>query len=120
MLSKTLNILKNNPILILSYFAYIVIVLIVTSGALPNYFTEDPVKILISTIIFTAFILLLCVVGFLFTTGYGSMVSEAVKTGKTSLSSLFPGIKKYFVRILVATLLMFVAYMAVSIIFSLI
>jgi len=55
-----------------------------------------------------------------FISGFGLMIKEAVITGKTSINSFLPGFKKYFVRILLMSLLLFAFAIGFSIVISII
>jgi hypothetical protein len=56
----------------------------------------------------------------LFFSGYGNMITEAIKQEKTSVSSFLPGIQKYFVRVLLSFLLLTAFAIGASIVLSII
>ena len=57
---------------------------------------------------------------FLFFIGYSYMISEIIKKGKTKAKDIFIGIKKFFVRMLLASLLMAAVFFVVGIIIQII
>ncbi|MGI6776973.1 MAG: hypothetical protein ACOX7R_02775 [Acetivibrionales bacterium] len=121
MLKKTLHVLKDNPVLIVLYIAYIAAAMLITELAFPMYpVGENPLDILLMFCKIGLGYLLLCAVGLLFFAGYGHMLSEAVVHGKSSLHGFLPGIKKFFVRVLVAALLQMAFYIGVTIAISII
>lgn len=121
MLAKTFNILRNNPLLIIFYIVYLAVTLAMTISLFPNnYVLEDPLS---AVYVFGQVIvvsILLGIISLLFFSGYGHMLSEAVVNGNTSAHSFLPGIKKYFVRVLVTALLLIVFYIGFSIAVSII
>lgn len=63
---------------------------------------------------------LIGILGIIFLSGFYYMISEALITGRTSKLSFLPGIKKYFVRTLLSTLLLYSFSIALSILLSII
>lgn len=121
MIKKSLTILKNNPVLILLYTAFLVVSLVIILLLYPKdmgmYLNMDSFNLysyLVMMVKMLYAIFLLYVLGFVFIVGYGSMLAEAVITGKTYVASFFSGLKKFFVRMLLAVLL----YLAMAIGFS--
>lgn len=128
MLTKAINLLKKNPVILLYYAAYLVLTYLIIFLLYPTdfvSFTElgysfDPREYLIMMAKMLIAIGLLSVLSLLFMSGYGYMVAEATVTGKTSSSSFGRGIKLFFVRTLLAMLLTFAIYMGFSILISMI
>lgn len=129
MLKKSINLLKNNSILILLYFAYIVISFLILYVLYPKDMSQfnslnpsgfDFAAYIVMMIKMLIASLLSGVLGLLFLSGFGSMLSEAIKKGKTSISSFLPGIQRYFVRILLAMLLLLAFSIGFSIVISII
>lgn len=134
MLKKTLQTLRKNPIII---GLYCFLLLVGVGGFIlvfpyynklvdfadkvnknSDYYntltSQNMAEITLSSLIvllFTLFILAFTVVYF---SGFGNVLSQAVCDGKTSLKAFFQGIKKYFVKILLASLL----FIAISFGFS--
>lgn len=129
MLKKTLQILKENPVIILFYAAYIIIVFGILyllyphdlSGLTNTDMTSfDFMAILIVMVKMLTACILLAAIGVVFMSGYGGMLAEAVVTGKTSSSSFLPGIRKFFTRTLLSFLLLFGFSIGVSILVSIV
>ena len=129
MLKKSFQVLKNNPIIILFYGVYFVIMFLILFTLYPHDLSQFSTTNL-EQFNFTEYIImmikmltaagLISVLGIVFFSGFGYMISEAVRTGKTSKNSLLQGIKKFILRTLVAALLLFTMTMGVSIIMSII
>jgi hypothetical protein len=65
-------------------------------------------------------VVLICGLGLVFFSGFGNMITEAVINGTTSAGSFIPGIKKYFGRIFLSTLLLFAFYIGFTIVITII
>lgn len=124
MIKKSIHILKNNSSLILLFVAYQVIAFSIMFLLYPSNFNEfmnTSTNAFNFIAYFTAMAkmliaaLLVGILGILFLSGYGNMLSEAVITGKTVMKSFLTGIQKYFVRTLLSALLMYAISMVVSI-----
>ena len=129
MIGKTLQLLRKNVSVLLVYAIYMLAVALVLIVLYPkdmnSFVTSSPyyfdfagyigamLKILLASVI-------MFFVSILFFSGYGNMVTEALRQEKTSISSFLPGIKKYFVRVLLASLLMVALAIGVSIVISMI
>ena len=129
MLKKSLNILKSNPVMILLYALFMVVTFLIIFTLYPkdiNQFTNPDVTkfdfagylVMMGKMLIAA--LLMYALGLLFYSGFGNMITEAVINGKTSANSFLPGVKKYFVRVLLASLLLMAFSIAFSIISSII
>jgi hypothetical protein len=129
MLKKSLNILKSNPVIILFYTAFLVVTLLILFALYPKNFSQftNPD---VTTFDFAAYLsmmgkmficaLLMYVLGLLFYSGFGNMMTEAVMDGKTSANSFLPGIRNYFGRILLASLLLIAFSIGFSIVISIV
>ncbi|MEI6602979.1 MAG: hypothetical protein WCL54_05790 [Clostridia bacterium] len=116
MIKKAFEVIKNNPVLVVMYLVYNAFVLI---GML--VFLSDGIEQSKNLAVMLAqlgkmylYFAIVGVIGLLFVSGAGAMLAEAVVKGKTSISSFFPFVKKFFGRILLSALLM-IAY---AIVFS--
>lgn len=129
MVVKSLNLLKKNSVIILFYAAYMVVMYLIVFMLYPKDMTQfmnvDPnnfdfaAYFIMMTKLFIALILM-GVLGILFLSGFGSMISEAVVKGKTSANSFLPGLKKYFVRVLLSSLLLVAFSIGLTIVLSII
>jgi hypothetical protein len=125
MLKKSLTVLKNNPVLILLYAAFVVVSTMILFFLYPRdmgrYLNVESFNLysyMVMMVKMLYAIFLLSVLGFVFIVGYGSMVAEAVMMGRTSAKSFFTGLKKFFVRMLLAMLLYYAMAIGFSTIFS--
>jgi len=129
MFKKSINLLKKNPVIILLYAAYMVIMFLIIFILFPKDLSQfnnpDPATfnfvaygIIMMKMLLASFIMFL--LGLLFLAGYGNMISEAVIQGETSIASFLPGLQKFFVRILLAMLLLAAFAIGFSIVLSLI
>lgn len=125
MLKKSFLILKNNPVLILLYLGSMLLIYLIMYGLYPHDYNQmsqtyvtsfDFAEYMITMLKMMLAALLMSVVSLLFYSGFGFMMNEAVITGKTNISSMPTGIKKFTIRILLAYLL----YMAFAIGFSIV
>ncbi len=115
MTKKTLQLIKNNPVIIMSYVAYMVISLLFIFFLYPNNLGSDSYmrdgvldySLYLATMrnLLIA-LLLIFILSLLFLSGYCNMIKEAVLNGKTKLSHFVVGIKNYFPRVLLCMLLM--------------
>jgi hypothetical protein len=123
MLKKSIQLLKNNPVIILFYVLYLVVTLGLFAFLYPKSFGVETFStngmfdyslylIAIRNILVAIFLIFL--ISLFFISGYYNMLREAVFAGKTKVATFFDGIKIYFVRVLLSTLLMGV----VTIVFS--
>lgn len=124
MLRKTLQIIKNNPAIYLIYGASVILNLVILLLLYPtnmNAISEvsEPEFALVTylTILGKMLLasLLIFIISLFFTSGIGNAVREATFSGRTSFSAFFSGIKLYFVRVLLAMLLITAMVFAVSI-----
>lgn len=129
MVVKSLNLLKKNSVLILFYAAYMVVMYFIVfmlypkdmsqfSNANPNNFDFTAYFIVMTKLLIA--LLLMGVLGILFLSGFGNMNSEAVLKGKTSANSFLPGLKKFFVRVLLSSLLLAAFSIGLTIVLSII
>ena len=114
MLRKVLQLIKNNPVIILCHAAYLVINVLVLLFLYPKSFGVDTYMkegafdySLYMTAMRNMLILalLMFIFSLLFISGYNSIVREAVLSGKTKLIFFLDGIKNYFGRVLLSALL---------------
>ncbi len=123
MLKKTLQIIKNNPAIYLIYGASMVINVVILILLYPNNMNtitdvSEPEFALVSYLMILGKLflasLLIFIISLFFTSGIGNAVREATFSGRTSFSAFFPGIKIYFVRVLLAMLLITAMVFAAS------
>lgn len=125
MLKKSVEILKKNPVLVISYFTVTIALFLLAILFLPdiNKIFEiskeirqnqsDPsmvdsqkvIEMLIAVFKLALFGIFACIIGVLFMAGYGSMVSEAVNEGKPKIRDLFSGIKANIKKVILSFLL---------------
>lgn len=127
MIKKSIKTLTNHPVLILFYALYLISTYLILFLLFPhdmNRFKDvnnfDFMAYGIMMIKMLSATILLGVIGILFLCGYGNMMAEAVKGQGTSAASFFPGIAKFFVRVLLAILLLMAFTFVLSMIISLI
>lgn len=122
MLKRIFNVLKNNSSIVLLYLAYQVIAFLILILLYPNNVSEfvneysfDFIaffgvmsKMLLATVIIE-------ILGMLISSGWGNMLTEAIRMGKTTIKSFLPGVRIYFTRILLSTLLLNGVYILISI-----
>lgn len=119
MLSKAYKTLRENPVLILLHVAYMLVTAFVFYLFRPHQINQNDItELLINTFIMFLTSLVMGILGLIYFTGYSNMIAQAVTAGKTSIGSFFPGIKHFFGRLLLATLLMFSMFVGFSIILS--
>lgn len=119
MIGKALTLLKTNPVIILFYIIYTVITSVFLIVLIPGKIDQtDIVDLLLAAagIMLSAFFV--GIIGLVFLSGFGHMLAEAVTTGKTSLRSFFPGIKRFIIKLLLTFLLFLAIYVAYTIILS--
>lgn len=115
MFSESINLLKKNPVIVLfcaGFMALFLLVILIFYPSNLSQFTRTGAN----QIDFVAYCLtlfklmvasfLMFSLGILFISGFGNMIAEAIQYGKTSAASFIPGLKKYFVRIMLSGLLM--------------
>lgn len=127
MIKKSIQLLRNNPVMILLYAGYMLFTLLIVFFLYPtnmnqfsNPYTFDFGEyIMVMTKMMLAS-LLMGAGGLVFMSGYAGMLVEAMFTGKTSIASFVPCVKKYFVRILLAGLLLAAMAIGFSILLALI
>lgn len=117
MFSKTFDILKRNPIIIIFYLIYSAaafgLMLPIISG---GYNTNDLNEVVTFLLKMAVIYLFMAVFALIFFSGFGQMLAESAVTGTTSASSFIPGLKKYFVRVLLSALLLFAFYIGFCIV----
>lgn len=129
MFKKSINLLKKNPVIIMLYAAYMVVMFLIIFILYPKDLSQfnnpNPATfeiiaygIVMMKMLLATFIMLL--LGLFFMAGYGNMISEAVIHGETSITSFLPGLRKFFVRVLLAMLLLAAFAIGFSILLSLI
>ncbi len=125
MLRKSINLLKSNPLLVVYFLGYEFMGFLVLYLLYPKnlgVYNHGDVMDLVSMMIFMMKMLLSSILMFflsiLFMSGFGHMTAEAVMNGKLASSSFMIGLKKYFVRILLMSLLVFAMVIGVAILFS--
>ena len=127
MIKQSINLLKNNTVLIGFFAAFEIITFLILFMLYPKDLSQfiDPNRfdfiayMLFLMKMFIAFILMYAL-SIVFISGGGHMISEAVSTGKTSSNSFLPGLKKFFVRILLISLLLIAFSIVLSIVVSII
>ncbi len=114
MLKKTLQLLKNNPVIILCYGIYLLISILILFLLYPKNFGVDTYTqsgsfdyslYMVTMRNMLIALLLMFILGLFFASGYGGMLREAVFSGKTKLHNFLNGIKHYFGRVLLCALL---------------
>ena len=129
MIKKSLHLLKNNTVIILFYAIYLVVMFLIVftlypkdmnqfNSMNPNSFDFAAYFNAMAKIFFASILMYAC--GILFLSGFGCMISEVVLEGKTKATSFLPGISKFFVRVLLASLLLIAFYIGFSIVLSII
>jgi len=136
MIKKTLDTLRKNPIIIAAYsfivlvfiggFALISPYYNKFNSLLFNFYEkyseysdkldsqkmieliepQEMIELTKLSVIILIFYLLILAITIVYLPGFGNMLSQAVCNGKTTLKVFFQGIKKYFVKILLASLLL--------------
>jgi hypothetical protein len=129
MLKKSIDLLKKNPIIIMLYAAYMVVMFLIIFILYPKDLSQfnnpDPAtfEIIAYGIVMMKMLiasLIMFLLGLFFMAGYGNLISEAVTHGETSITSFLPGLRKFFVRVLLAMLLLAAFAIGLSIVLSLI
>ena len=124
MLKKTLLIIKNNPAIYLIYGANMILSLVIILCLYPRNMnaitdTSEPEFALISYLMIMGKLLLssllIFIISLFIASGIGNVIREATFSGRTSFSAFFSGIKIYFVRVLLAMLLIAGMVLAFSI-----
>lgn len=124
MFKKSIHLIKNNPIIILSYGIYLAISFLLMfflypkSLGIDTYMANDmfDYSLYMATMrnLLIA-ILLIFIISLFFISGFNNMVREAVFTGKTKIYSFIDGIKNYFGRVILSVLLMVAIVVVASI-----
>lgn len=129
MIGRTIQLFRKNVSILTFYAVYMLVMFLIIIALYPkdlNYFTNlDPynfdyvayISMMVKILLASVFMFFL---GILFFAGYGNMITEAVLQERTSAASFIPGIKKYFVRVLLASLLMVAFSIGASIVLSMI
>lgn len=127
MFSRSIQLLKKNPVIIVIYAANLLIMFLIMLLLYPKNMNQFDMNNA-ANIDFAAFgtailkmlisVLIMGVLGLIFYAGFGYMMAEAVSKDKTSINSFLPGLKKYLGRVLLMCLLMFAMYMGISIVLS--
>lgn len=140
MLKKSLETLKKNPVIIITYLVVTVVLFLLAFLFLPevNKITDisneisknqanpsaiDPKQIadmLMAVLKLFLFGIIACVVGVFYMAGFGSMIAEAVSEGKTTLKGFFIGIKRNIKKTILSFLLLLAFSIGFGIIISLI
>jgi len=120
MIKKAFAVIKNNPVLVVMYLVYMVIMVVGMYIVLPNGVVQSNKPQIMMAQIGKLYLFLgvIGLIGMLFISGAGAMLSEAVINGKTSISSFLPGVKKFFGRIFRAALLLLGIVMGATIVLS--
>jgi hypothetical protein len=119
MIGKALKLLKENPVIILAYIVYMALCSAILFTLMPGKYDQtDIVEMLLATARILAMSFIAGAVGLVFISGFGHMLAEAVTAGRTSIKSFLPGIKVFFVRLLLAVLLLIAIYIGFSIVLS--
>lgn len=127
MLKKSFNLIKKNPVILLLYFVYMVIAFSILFLLYPKDFSQiayteagvfsmSTYMLMMGKIMLAA--LLVSLLGLLFLSGYGNMIRNAILNEKTSVAVFIPGVKKYFVRLLLSMLLLMAFAIGASVILS--
>jgi len=127
MIKKSIKLLKENPVLILFYLIYMAIAFTILFLLYPHHINQristsnlDLVAYAITMIKMLIALGLIAALGIVFISGFGNMLREAVINGTTSKSSFFPGVKRFFVRSLLAAFLYFGFAIVLGIVMSII
>lgn len=118
MFKQMLNVIRQNPVIPLIYAAVMLL-----SGALlllmPERFdTSNPFRMIAMVLTMLLITIFLGAISLVFTSGFGNMLSVAVNGGRADYSTFFSGIKKYFVKVLLMSLLMIAFSIGISIIIT--
>lgn len=114
MIKKTLQLIKNNPVIVLYYGVYLVISILLLFFLYPKNFGVDAYAknggfdyslYMVTMRNMLIALLLTFVLGLFFVSGYGGMLREAIFSGKTKYRFFVNGIKNYFGRVLLSVLL---------------
>lgn len=114
MIKKTLQLIKNNPVIILFYAVYLVISILLLLFLYPKSFGVDTYMrdgifdyslYMVTMRNMLIALLLMFILSLFFISGYFNMIREAVFSGKTKIIFFIDGIKKYIGRVLLSVLL---------------
>jgi len=113
---KTFKLIKENPVIILFYTAYLLVIMFIILlfypknlnqlGSYAYYDSFNLATYFMAMIKLLMAVLLMVIVQLLFIPGFNYLITEAIRKGKTSAEDFFPGLKKFFVRTLLAMLLL--------------
>lgn len=127
MFKKVLDLLKNNPVIIAFHVTYELLILLIVLFLYPSNINQFGVY---GNFNFALYFMtmgklfaacgLIFILSLLFMPGFGHMLSEGVTAGKTSVQAFLEGINRFFVRMLLLTLLGIAVAIAFSIIISII
>ncbi len=114
MVKKTLQLLKQNPVLVLLYLGVQVITQLIMFllypktmsdfGITENAFDFQLYFLTLGKLLIV--IIVVYIIGLLFYSGYGNMLREAILRGKAGWKAFGDGIASFFVRILLSSLLL--------------
>lgn len=122
MIAKAVDSLKKNPVLIAFYCCYMVVAILAVFFIYPKNLAAntDPVAAMGAVGKMLLVSLLMGVLGLVFFAGYGKMMADAVVGGKTFIAAFTEGIKKFFVRVLLAALLLLAFYLGFAIVMGIV
>lgn len=129
MLKKSIELLKNNPVLIFTYGTFSLIMFLLVLLRQPSdliglsnghieRFDMRSYFITINLILLAA--ILIYGLSLLFISGYGNMMREAIINGKTTIKDFMPGIARYFGRVILMSLLLIAFSIGISLVLSII
>lgn len=125
MLKKTFHILKDNPVLIGVYLLNMLVMLLILFVLYPKDMSNigisenggiDFITYLNAMGKMLFAILLIFALSLLVASGFGNMMKEAIRGEKITIATFMMGIKKFFVRILLSSLLLFAFTIVVSLV----
>ncbi len=127
MIKRVLDLLKNNPVIIAYHLMYELLIILIVVFLYPNNINQFggydnfnyAAYFMMMGKLFTACGLIF-ILSLFFMPGFGHMLSETVTIGKTSVQAFVEGINRFFVRMLLLTLLGTAAAIAFSIMISII
>ncbi|MCX7709243.1 MAG: hypothetical protein N2484_05275 [Clostridia bacterium] len=122
MIAKALESLKKNPVVVVFYVLYLMVVFAITYVFFANNLGANPDPAAAFSVLGKILLgaLIMGVIGIVFFAGYGKMAADAVTLGETSTAAFGEGVKKFFVRVLLAALLLFAFYLGFSIVIGII
>lgn len=125
MIKRSIHILKTNPIIVLIFSVYIIITILFihifyTDNLSPSFKLNRDLSKMIILIKTHLGLGLNFILGITFMSGFGYMLTEAIKTGRTKVTSFFAGITNFFLRILLVGLLLIDFGVGLSILISIV